>query len=397
MVFVTTVFEGVDTGPGTYARYLWKAFRDDPQIEFHLVAPRVIERHPRLYESGTGQGSLSLYRRVQDAGLAIARRLGETTIIHGNSTHSMGRMASYHGPLLVQVNDYDTAVSQSRKWGTFREQGVRRLLSAGWRHWHEGRVLRRATLAICNSEFTRTTILNAYGIPSSRLRVVYKAVETNAFVRPVSAQKPPDIDGLSGPHLLFLGADWQRKGLDLLLDAVRLIQPDYPKVQVTVVGPDPEDRALRSLIQKRGLFGHVMLVGQASRERVAQYMWHSDLLVLPSRREALGVAVLEAMAAGLPVVASSVGGIPEILRAGREGLLVPANDSKSLSSALSKMLGDDATRSAFRTAGLSRALEFSVPTMVDKIRSIYRSVALGRDQMIAVTPGPAVSTEPGCR
>jgi hypothetical protein len=68
VVFVTTVFEGTDTGPGTYARYLWRAFRDDPDLEFHLVAPEVAETHPRLHASGKGSGPLALYRRVQERG-----------------------------------------------------------------------------------------------------------------------------------------------------------------------------------------------------------------------------------------------------------------------------------------------------------------------------------------
>ena len=91
VVFVTTVFEGVDTGPGIYAHYLWRAFRDDPEVEFHVVAPEFAERHPRLHAAGTGTGSLDLYRRVQDKAMEVAAAEARRTILHGNSTHGMGR------------------------------------------------------------------------------------------------------------------------------------------------------------------------------------------------------------------------------------------------------------------------------------------------------------------
>jgi glycosyltransferase involved in cell wall biosynthesis len=108
---------------------------------------------------------------------------------------------------------------------------------------------------------------------------------------------------------------------------------------------------------------------------VAHHLWHSDVFVLPSRREALGVAALEAMAAGLPVVATAVGGIPEMVRSGREGVLVPADHPNELAAALVRLLMDSDTRVRMAAAAKQRAEEFSVRVMTQSLRKTYLQLA----------------------
>jgi glycosyltransferase involved in cell wall biosynthesis len=375
VVFVTTVFEDVDTGPGTYARYLWRAFRDDPELEFHLVAPVVAEQHPRLHASGPGSGSLDLYRRVQATALELARTGDTSTILHGNSTHGMGRCVDYPGPLLVQVNDYDVAHFPRRARRILREQGLRRLAGLAWRYGHEERVLRHATLALCNSQYTASVVARAYGLAPDRLQVVYKAVNTEAFARPHALPADPLPDRPRGTRLVYVGADARRKGLDVLLAAVARLAPDVPGLVLSVIGPERDEPWVNGLIVEHGLQATVSLEGRLPREQVAAHLWHSDVFVLPSRREAFGVAVLEAMAAGLPVVATEVGGIPEIVQFGRDGVLVPPEDSAALAAALGLVLSDPARREALATEGVRRARDFSVDTMIRMLRETYFTLA----------------------
>lgn len=379
VVFVTTVFEGVDTGPGTYARYLWKAFRDDPEIEFHLVAPQVGEQHPRLHVAGSGKGSLSLYQRVQETGLSVARDSPGLTIVHGNSTHSMGRFVGYEGPLLVQVNDYYVASVGRRPWRIVGSRGLRRLLGMTWRYFEERRVLRHATLGICNSAYTASEVQRAYALAADRLRVVHKAVDTSSFARPASLPPDPAANFPVGSRLLFVGSNWRIKGLDVLLEAVASLAPTHRDLLLSVMGPHEHDAALRSRIRALRLEDRVMLSGRATAAQVAQWLWHSDVLVLPSRYEALGVAVLEAMAAGVPVVAARVGGIPEIIRSPDEGVLVAPGQASSLAAALAVLLGDPARRRALGAAGLRRVQQFSRDDMVQKVRSLYLELARAAD------------------
>lgn len=375
VVFVTTVFEGVDTGPAAYAQYLWAAFGNDPDLEFHVVAPAFRHEHPCLHASGSGGGSLALYARVQRRAREVAGRLGIGTVVHGNSTHSMGRFVGYNGPWMVQVNDYETALFPKRVADIYRQHGVRRLLSFAWRYRHERRVLGSASLAVCNSEYTAETVRAAYGLDPGRLRVIHKAVDTETFRRPARLPPDPRPHRARGARLVFVGSDWQRKGLDVLLEALEAVARVVPEVSLAVIGPDPGEPALRNLLSTRRLADRVDLVGRASREAVACHLWHSDVFVLPTRREALGVAVLEALAAGLPVVAADAGGIPEIVRSGREGLLVPPERAGDLSSALRGLLADPVIRTAMAGAGRRRAEEFSVQVMVRALKETYRSLA----------------------
>ena len=102
-----------------------------------------------------------------------------------------------------------------------------------------------------------------------------------------------------------------------------------------------------------------------------------DVFVLPSRREALGVAVLEGMAAGLPIVATRVGGIPEMVRPGVEGYLVEPGSAQELAAALRRVLDDPQGRMVMGAAGVRRAREFSVETMTRVIREIYLQASSG--------------------
>jgi glycosyltransferase involved in cell wall biosynthesis len=144
---------------------------------------------------------------------------------------------------------------------------------------------------------------------------------------------------------------------------------------LVVIGPSGQEDELAGLVADLGLKDIVSALGPVSRAEVARCLWESDLFILPSRREALGVAVLEAMAAGLPVVATSVGGIPEILTDARDGRLVPAGDVAALGSAIEDLLSNEPLRKQLAEAGKRRAQEFGVPAMVEKVRALYASLA----------------------
>jgi len=144
-----------------------------------------------------------------------------------------------------------------------------------------------------------------------------------------------------------------------------------------VVGP-PESRAnreIRTLAATLGLEERVRFVGRLGRDEVARLLWHSDVAVLPSRREALGVAALEAMAAGLPVVASRTGGIPEVVEDEVCGLLCAPGDLEDLALKLSRVLVSRSLRDELAAGGLRKIEEFSTERMVSEVREVYLSLA----------------------
>jgi len=230
---------------------------------------------------------------------------------------------------------------------------------------------------VCNSGYTADAIRDAYRIDRSRLRVIRKAVDTESFRRPEQPVPDPLVGSSRGARLVFVGSDWQRKGLDVLLEALDLVARQIPHVSLCALGPDPQDIELQRLLTRPGIVGRVHLTGRACKDMVAHHLWHSDVFVLPSRREALGVAALEAMAAGLPVVAAAVGGIPEMVRSGREGVLVRPDHPSELAEALVRLLMDSDTRARMAAAAKHRAEEFAVGVMTQSLRKTYLQLAAG--------------------
>ena len=106
-MFVSTVFDEVANGPAIYARYLWDALRDDPDLDFHVVAPSFAGQHERLHPSGVRRSSRDLYRTVCEVARLVAREGGTDTIIHGNGAHFVGGLLDYPGPVIAQINDYE--------------------------------------------------------------------------------------------------------------------------------------------------------------------------------------------------------------------------------------------------------------------------------------------------
>jgi len=383
VLFVTTVFDEVQTGPGLYAHDLWRAFRDDPEVEFHVVAPRgacrqagLAEPHPRLHAVDPADRSGRLYHRVARKARKLAAAFAPAPIVHGNAAHAMAGFVGYAGPWLAQVNDYEVATLWRHALGTLWRHGPARVASLAWRRRRERRVVRSATRVICNSDFTRRAVLSAYGPAESNVLTIHKAVDVSAFAPPADLPPDPLPDRARYGRLAFVGANWQIKGLDVLLKALARLWRLPGPVTLAVAGQDPSPTGarMRRLCRKLGLQRHVFFLGRLDRRQLAALLWHSDVFVLPSRQEAFGVSALEALAAGVPVVASNVGGLGEILRDGREAVLCPPGDPMALAEALVRVLVHPGFRRRLIQAGLKRADPFDLPHMIRAVRELYLSI-----------------------
>lgn len=378
IIFTTTVFDDVQTGPGIYARYLWRAFRDDPDLEFHVVAPAAREQHPRLHVLGPAARPGGLYHGIGLLGRQLAAGRERETVVHGNTAHSMFDFLDYPGPWMAQVNDYEAAEVWSRPVQVAVSRGPRRLASLVWRHRQERKAIARATRIVCNSDFTRRRVLDMYPrADPDRVVRIYKAVDTSVFRRLARLAPDPLPNRPRGARLLFIGADWKRKGLADLIEAMGVVAREIPNVHLTVAGPwrRGEMKALEHLIARAGVQANVLLAGRIPHEDLPAVCHHSDLFTLPTRREALGVAILEAMAAGLPVVSCPVGGVPEIIRSPEEGELTPSGNPERLAATIVGLLSDERRRQRLAAAGPGRAEDFSAAKMAANVKKLYLQLA----------------------
>ena len=164
--------------------------------------------------------------------------------------------------------------------------------------------------------------------------------------------------------------------MDLLLEATAKLSARGEKISLTVIGDGPEEDALRTLAGQLELTGAVRFVGRLTRPEMAELYKDHDAFVLASRAETFGVVYVEAMAAGLPVIATRCGG-PEDFVDASNGILAAPGDADALADAMAQMIR---TRSGYDTAAISAAAgeRFSPGVIADKLTQVYADVLEGR-------------------
>lgn len=243
------------------------------------------------------------------------------------------------------------------------------LASARWARRHQGALLERfalarAHVAIAVSRWgAEVLVARGYVDSGRRLEVVHNGVSSSRLTGDVARLRPEDRSGL-----LFVGRLAPEKGVDTLLRALALAGGD---ARLALVGTGPEEAGLRRLADREGVSGRVLFRGSLDPAAVRATMARSAALVLPSRAENFPLVLLEAMASGLPVVATGVGGVPELALNERNALLVPPDDPEALASALGRVLGDPTLRAALAAAGRRTARDYTW----DRVTARYLELA----------------------
>ena len=177
--------------------------------------------------------------------------------------------------------------------------------------------------------------------------------------------------------LLCVGSFYSRKGFDILIHAIDILRKRGHEPTVRIAGTGPEEERLVQLVGELGCEDQVKFLG--NREAVADLFHACDVFVMPSRREGLGVACLEAMAAQRPVIASRVGGLKDAVVHERTGLLVPSEDPDALADAIARLIGDPELRTRLGAAGPGRVAQGFLPEqMVSAYQDLYEEVLAGR-------------------
>jgi glycosyltransferase involved in cell wall biosynthesis len=187
--------------------------------------------------------------------------------------------------------------------------------------------------------------------------------------------------GLPGPFVLFVGRLASNKGLLELVDAFETLARRVPDATLVLVGEDGGmRREVEARIARRSLAGRVRWTGFLSEDRLLRAAFReARIFVLPSEYEAFGLVLLEALAQGTPVIASRVGGIPEVLDDGQAGVLVPPNDARPLAEALGALWEDADRRKALGAYGRDHVVpRYRWETVVDRLEAVFRAVLEGR-------------------
>jgi L-malate glycosyltransferase len=203
------------------------------------------------------------------------------------------------------------------------------------------------------------------------IRVVPNGVDVEHF-SPGPAPPAADWPG-GGLRMLHVGRLHPQKGHRFLIEALARARGRGMDAGLALVGEGPLRGELAEQVARLGLDGRVRFLGR--RDDVRELLRAADVFVFPSLYEAAGIALLEAMACGKPVIASRTGGIVEIVREGVDGMLVAPGDAEELASALGRLAAAPALRSRLGAAARSRALEFDIRRTVRAVEAVYEEVA----------------------
>lgn len=227
----------------------------------------------------------------------------------------------------------------------------------------EAAVADRAEMVIALTPRLATRITGD-GVASERVHVIGSGVTAAAF-----AGDPPDpFPAIGRPRIVYVGRLVPQKGVETLVEAAALMR--RPAIHVLVVGDGPRRGAIETAIHRRGLADRVRITGFKPHRMIPAILRHADVFCLPSRYEELGSVLLEAMQAGVPIVASDVGGIPDAL--GPAGRLVPAGDPAALAAALDALLFDRAEAARLKRLGRERVRAWDWNRLAGQILSVYR-------------------------
>lgn len=198
-------------------------------------------------------------------------------------------------------------------------------------------------------------------------KIIPNGVNLGRFQRAVPISRWQD----GTPNLLFVGRLEDRKGLPYLLKAFRALHKGSVDCRLLVVGSGPQEREARRYVMTRRLT-NVEFLGRVSDAEKAQLFKTADVFVSPATgRESFGIVLLEAMASGAPIICSDIHGYKGVVQRGRQAVLVPPRDARSLASAIKELLSDAGLRRRMGAAGLERAEQFGWEHITERVEAYY--------------------------
>ncbi|MGW1005699.1 glycogen synthase [Streptomyces sp. NPDC002520] len=363
-------------GAGVHVEFLARELASLVDLEVHSWgegrAPGVVRHRPWPALDGSNDAL-----RTFSVDLSIAAALEDRELVHSHTWYA--NLAGHMAKLLYGVPHVVTAHSLEplRPWKAEQLGGGYALSS-----WAERTAIEAADAVIAVSGAMREDILACYpALDPARVHVVHNGIDTTLY-RPDHGTDVLVRHGVDPgrPYVLFVGRITRQKGVPHLLRAVRDIGAGTQVVLCAGAPDTPEiEREFRELYEElsRVRAGVTWIPQMLPRAEVVQLLTHAAVFVCPSVYEPLGIVNLEAMACGTPVVASRVGGIPEVVEDGRTGLLVDVDDDfeTNLARALDALLADQERARGMGEAGRRRAVgEFGWDAVARRTAGLYEEI-----------------------
>lgn len=297
--------------------------------------------------------------------LPIKVILKKIDIIHG---HALMTFPSDAGALISRIKKIPFVFTPY-----FADLGPPSLM--GWIYRQTlGRIVFDADTVVCVSEYERE-IIYKNGFKTKHIEVVYPGVDIEEFQN--CNYNIFDRYGLSNNKIiLFVGRLEPIKGVDVLIRAMPIILKEIPEARLFIIGPDfGQKKNLEDIAEKLNIGDKIIFAGSLNRRELISAFLNADIFCLPSRFEAFGIVLVEAMAAKIPVVASDCSAIPYVIKDGLNGLLFEPGNHKQLSSKVLTLFLDNNLHESIVKNGYHEVCErYTWSKAIDKTEWIYRSL-----------------------
>lgn len=248
-------------------------------------------------------------------------------------------------------------------------------------------ILRRADAVTTVSAALYQQVVSLDPALATKATVIANGVDFEYWSQP--GHQPTAVASSSDPTLVSVGRMERVKGHDVLLRAFAAVLDDVPDARLLLVGDGTQRGALEALAAELGIESHVKFLGSLESEDIRAVFRQADIFVLPSRSEGMGLAMLEAMAAGVPVIASAVGGVPSVLR-GDVGLLVPSEDPYALAASIVGMLSSNERRAYLSVQSRRRAATYGWGPSIVRYERVYRGGYVSLPACLRISSGASV-------
>jgi glycosyltransferase involved in cell wall biosynthesis len=337
------------------------------------LAAAMDRKNYHLYVAYWGEADV-LRKELEGLGVEVARLEGVD--------HSLFRLALAFGrhvrdvrPDIIHTHLFDADVIGIVAG---RAMGVRRCCATvhsttffeSRRHrWRYRALAVLATRFFAVSNAIGEALIRRCHVPASRVRVIRNGIDPEQFTPPARRERTAG----TGPVIGTLARLDPRKGISVLIQAMAILLPTLPDALLIIGGAGEEQGALERQVQALGIARRVVFAGSVHEPR--DFYRRLDVFILPSLDEGFGLVAVEAMAMGLPVIGTRVGGIPEILTHDRNGLLVEPGDADGIANSICALWADPALRSRLAEGARQTAVRFDIARTAAQLQAEYERLA----------------------
>ena len=232
-------------------------------------------------------------------------------------------------------------------------------------------VAKRADKIITPSQYLKKIVMG-WGVPQEKIEVIYNASEI-PFQLDITKKEAKQKIKIEGDIILSIGRLVPWKGFSALIEIMPDLLQKNPNFQLVIGGEGPERNNLESKIKKLQLEDKIKLIGQISHEKIPLYLKSADLFVLNTGYEGLSHIILEAMAVGVPIIATQIGGNPELIESGRNGILVGYNQKEQFKRAILLLWKDKNLQEKFIQNSFQKLKNFTWENLVEKTLKVLKS------------------------